>query len=101
MILLDEPTAFLDLKHRLQIYAILERLNRERGITVLAVSHDLNLAARHGSRLVLLHRGRIVADGDARSVLTAARIRDIYETEARVDLDPGTGAPNVVPIRPL
>ena len=101
IVLMDEPTAFLDLKHRLQIHAILTRLNRERGLTVVATSHDLNLAARYGSRLVLLHEGRAVADGPPASVLTAERLREVYETEARVERDPATGAPYVIPIAPL
>ncbi|MBI1950010.1 MAG: ABC transporter ATP-binding protein [Acidobacteria bacterium] len=101
IVLMDEPTAFLDLKHRLQIYAILTRLNRDRGLTVVATSHDLNLAARYGSRLVLLHKGRVAADGPPASVLTAARIREVYETEARVERDAATGAPYVVPIAPV
>src|SRR5207245_1758100 len=78
LLLLDEPTAYLDLKHALQIYGILRRLNRERGLTVIAVSHDLNLAARHTSRLALLHRGHLVADGPPASVLTAELIRRAY-----------------------
>ncbi len=100
ILLLDEPTAFLDLKHRLQIYDILARLNRERGLTVVATSHDLNLAARYGSRLVLMHRGRLAADGPPDSVLTAALIREVYETETRIERDTTTGAPFVVPIAP-
>lgn len=101
IVLMDEPTAFLDLKHRLQIYSILTRLNRDRGLTVVATSHDLNLAARYGSRLVLLHKGKVAADGPPASVLTAARIREVYETEARVERDAATGAPFVVPIAPI
>jgi iron complex transport system ATP-binding protein len=101
ILLMDEPTAFLDLKHRLQIYEILVRLNRDRGLTVVTTSHDLNLAARYGSRLVLLHRGRLAADGPPATVLTPGRIREVYETDARVERDPMTGAPYVVPIAPL
>jgi iron complex transport system ATP-binding protein len=101
IVLMDEPTAFLDLKHRLQIYSILTRLNRDRGLTVVATSHDLNLAARYGSRLVLLHKGRVAADGPPDSVLTVGRIREVYETEARVERDAATGAPYVVPIAPV
>jgi iron complex transport system ATP-binding protein len=101
IVLMDEPTAFLDLKHRLQIYSILTRLNRDRGLTVVATSHDLNLAARYGSRLVLLHKGRVAADGPPDSVLTVGRIREVYETEARVERDASTGAPFVIPIAPL
>lgn len=101
ILLMDEPTAFLDLKHRLQIYEILVRLNRDRGLTVVTTSHDLNLAARYGSRLVLLHCGRLAADGPPATVLTPGRIREVYETDARVERDPMTGAPYVVPITPV
>jgi iron complex transport system ATP-binding protein len=99
-LLLDEPTAFLDLRHALEIFAILRRLNREQGLTVITASHDLNLAARHASRLILLHRGRLVSDGPPAEVLTPQTIRDVYETEAEVALDRETGAPYVIPRAP-
>jgi iron complex transport system ATP-binding protein len=101
ILLMDEPTAFLDLRHRLQVYEILVRLHRQRGLTVITTSHDLNLAARYGSRLVLLHRGRIVADGPPASVLTPGRIREVYGTETRVEADVVSGAPYVIPIAPV
>jgi len=101
VLLMDEPTAFLDLKHRLQIYEILMRLNRDRGLTVVTTSHDLNLAARYGSRLVLLHRGRLAADGPPAAVLTPDLIRQVYETDARVERDAATGIPFVVPVAPV
>jgi iron complex transport system ATP-binding protein len=101
LLLLDEPTAFLDLKHRLQIYDILRRLNRDRNLTVVTTSHDLNLAARYGSRLVVLQAGRLAADGPPAAVLTRDLLRSVYETEARVEIDPGTGSPYVVPIAPI
>jgi iron complex transport system ATP-binding protein len=101
VIMLDEPTAFLDLKHRLQIHEILRRLNGDRGLTVIGVSHDLNLAARYASRLIVLHRGRVAADGPPGEVLTPALIREVYETEAIVDRDPATGGPLVIPRAPL
>jgi ABC-type cobalamin/Fe3+-siderophores transport system ATPase subunit len=101
IILMDEPTAFLDLRHRLQIYEILARLNREKGLTVVTTSHDLNLSARYGSRLMLLDHGRLAADGPPEAVLTPRLLREVYETEARIERDPVTGAPFVVPIAPL
>jgi iron complex transport system ATP-binding protein len=97
VLLLDEPTAFLDLKHALEIDVILRRLNSERGLTVVTVSHDLNLAARQARRLVLLQHGRIVADGPPADVLTPARLREVYETDAEVMRDPVTGKPLVIP----
>jgi iron complex transport system ATP-binding protein len=101
VMMLDEPTAFLDLKHRLQIHEILRRLNGERGLTVIAVSHDLNMAARYASRLIVLHHGRVAADGSPQEVLTPDLIREVYETEAAVERDPATGAPFVIPRAPL
>ncbi|MGH9750627.1 MAG: ABC transporter ATP-binding protein [Candidatus Polarisedimenticolia bacterium] len=101
VILLDEPTAFLDLKHRLQIHDILARLNRERSLTVVSVSHDLNLAARYATRLIVLHRGRIAADGPPAAILTPALIREVYETDAAVERDPVTSAPYVIPRAPI
>jgi iron complex transport system ATP-binding protein len=97
ILLLDEPTAFLDLKHGIAVYEILARLRRDRGLTVVVVSHDLHLAARHAGRLVLLHRGRIAADGAPSEVLTPATLGPVYQTEVGVLRDPGSGAPIVIP----
>jgi iron complex transport system ATP-binding protein len=96
LLLLDEPTAFLDLKHALGLYEILRRLNRERGLTVVTVSHDLSLAARYAGRLILLDRGRIAADGAPGEVVTPARLREVYDAETDVFLDPATGTPVVI-----
>ncbi|MEE9291524.1 MAG: ABC transporter ATP-binding protein [Acidobacteriota bacterium] len=101
ILLLDEATAFLDLKHRLQIGEILSRLNREQGLTIMAISHDLNMAARYSSRLALLKQGRIVADGTPAEVLTPDQVRAVYETEVRVEIDPSSGAPYVIPRSPV
>jgi ABC-type cobalamin/Fe3+-siderophores transport system ATPase subunit len=100
ILLLDEPTAFLDLRHALALYGILERLNRTRGLTVVVVSHDLTLAARHASRLVALERGRIAADGTPLEIVTPELLRAVYATEATVVHDATTGSPVVIPIRP-
>ena len=67
---------------------------------MVSVSHDLNLAALYFSRLVLLHRGGIAADGPPAEVLTAERVRQVYETEARIERDPETGAPFLLPRAP-
>jgi len=101
VLLLDEPTAFLDLKHRLQIYEILRRLSAQAGLTVVAVSHDLNLAARYGTRIVVLDRGRVAADGDPATLVNPDLLREVYETDAMVGRDPATGAVFVVPRTPL
>lgn len=96
-ILLDEPTAFLDIRHRLEIYGILKGLNSTEGLTVLTTSHDVNLAARYCPRLVLLKAGRIVADGPTESVLREELLSEIYDTPLRVIRDAATGEVMVVP----
>lgn len=100
LLLLDEPTAFLDLKHRLTTYRLLERLCRERGLTVLIVSHDLNLAARYCDRLVLLRSGTIAADGAPGEVLRPDVLRSVYEVEVEVHSDATSGRPFIVATRP-
>jgi ABC-type cobalamin/Fe3+-siderophores transport system ATPase subunit len=100
LLLLDEPTAFLDLKHRLDVYALLMRLHRERGLTVVVVSHDINLAARHCDRLVLLRCGSVAADGTPAEVLRPDPIRSVYEVEVEIRTDPSSGRPFVIPLSP-
>jgi iron complex transport system ATP-binding protein len=97
VLLLDEPTAFLDLKHRLRIYEILARLNRERHLTILTISHDLNLAARHCRRLWLLKEGKLLAAGSPGEVLTPELIEMAYETEVVVGRDPRSHSPWIIP----
>jgi iron complex transport system ATP-binding protein len=100
LLLLDEPTAFLDLKHRLAVYALLGRLHRDNGLTVVVVSHDINLAARHCDRLVLLRCGAIAADGTPAEVLRPDPIRSVYEVDVEVGTDPSSGRPFVIPVGP-
>jgi iron complex transport system ATP-binding protein len=97
VLLLDEATAFLDLKHRLQIGEILLRLNRRQGLSIVSVSHDLNMAARYASRLIILQRGHLAAEGPPSSVITPEIVRSVYETEVIIQKDPSTGAPYVIP----
>ncbi|HEX8912495.1 MAG TPA: ABC transporter ATP-binding protein [Humisphaera sp.] len=92
--LLDEPTTFLDLKHQVELAGLLRRLARERGIGVLMASHDLNLAASHADRLVLLDGGAVAADGPVGDVLRADLLERVYGVPMeRIDRD---GRPPVV-----
>ena len=95
ILLLDEPTAFLDLKHQIDIYAILKELNRERRVTVVVVSHDLNLASQHCHRLVLLHEGKPYRAGPPKDVLTAEHLRCVYGCDVLIDSHPMTGTPRI------
>ncbi|RXZ43065.1 ABC transporter ATP-binding protein [Agromyces binzhouensis] len=98
LVLLDEPTTFLDVAHQLELLDLLTALNRDRGATVVMVLHELNLAARYADHLVVMSGGRVVAEGDPGSVLTASTVRDAFGLEARVIPDPVSGSPLVVPI---
>lgn len=99
IILLDEATSHLDINHRLEILQLMERLNRDQGVTIIMVSHDLVLTAEFAPRLVLLDRGRVRADGDRRDVLTEAHLAEVFHCALRVRQDPETGALSIMPIR--
>ena len=82
LLVLDEPTVHLDLRHQVETMELLVRLNESDGATVIAVLHDLALAAHFFPRLVVLDRGRVVADGDPREVLTDALVRAVFGVDA-------------------
>jgi iron complex transport system ATP-binding protein len=95
ILLLDEPTAFLDLKHQIDVYAILKGLRRDQGVTIVLVSHDLNLASQHCEALLLLHEGRPFRTGPPAEVLTAEHLRMVYGCEVLLDQHPMTGTPRI------
>jgi len=96
VLLLDEPTTFLDMRHQLEVMRIVERLRDERGTTIAVVLHDLNQAARHCDRLLAMQAGRIVAAGSPWQVLSTDLLRTVFEVEAEV-LHDADGAPVCVP----
>jgi iron complex transport system ATP-binding protein len=98
VLLLDEPTASLDLAYQLEIRSLLLRLNRERGLTIVVSTHDLNFAASLCRELVLLHRGRVLAAGATESMLERSLIRRLYGVEVDITEHPGTGQITVIPI---
>lgn len=95
VLLLDEPTTHLDLRHVLDVLSIVRELARGEGTAVLAVFHDLNLAAASCDRLVALHRGRVVADGPPHHVVTTELLRTVYEVDGVVVADDLTGRPSI------
>lgn len=101
VLLLDEPTASLDLGFQLDIANLLLQLNADRGVTMVVSTHDLHLAASICRTLVLMQRGRVLAQGTAVEVLTPDNIRALYGVEADVHLHPHTGHLTVVPVRRL
>ncbi|QFG69854.1 ABC transporter ATP-binding protein [Ornithinimicrobium pratense] len=98
ILLLDEPTTFLDICHQVEVLDLLTDLNRERGTTIVMVLHDLNLAARYADRLVAMAGGRILATGDPGEVLSPAVIEAVFGMPSEVVPDPVSGRPMVLPI---
>ena len=100
LLLLDEPTTFLDIAHQVEVLDLVRRLNHEQGRTVVIVLHDLNQAARYADHLVAMESGRIVAEGHPSEVVTAELVREVFGLESVVVPDPVTGSPLVVPGAP-
>lgn len=98
VLLLDEPTASLDLGYQFEVAHLLQRLNRERGTTMVVSTHDLNLAAALCGKAALIKDGRILAHGATEDVLTASTIRQLYGVEADVRFHDGAGHLTVVPL---
>ena len=96
LLLLDEPTTYLDLAHQLEVLDLAARLHRE-GRTVVAVLHDLHLAFRYATHLVVMKDGAVVAQGPPARVVTAALIERVFEVPCRILTDPESGTPLVVP----
>lgn len=97
VLLLDEPTTFLDIGHQLEVLDLVRRLNRERQMTIVMVLHDLNQAARFSDRMVVLHRGKIVAQGTPHEVVTSQLLAEVFNVLADVMTDPRTGTPLCLP----
>lgn len=97
VLLLDEPTSFLDLAHQVEVLDLVRSLNRTRGTTVVMVLHDLGMAARYADHVIGMSRGRVVAVGDPVQVVTPQTVREVFGIDCRVITDPGTGTPVVLP----
>lgn len=99
ILLLDEPTTYLDLAHQIELMELTRHLIETRGATVVAVLHELNQAARYGDHLVLLKAGRIHAEGTPQAVLTAGNLHAVFGVPVAILTDPETGQPLCVPRR--
>lgn len=99
LLLLDEPTASLDLGYQLEVSSLLQRLNQDHGVTMAISTHDLNLAAAICRDLILMRDGRVLATGPTNAVLTPENVRRLYDVEADVQVHSGTGHMTVVPVR--
>ncbi len=95
IMLLDEPTAALDLAHQVKVMDLMEKLKKEKGITVIMISHDVNLAAMYGDQVLLLKDGEIVCRGEPRDVLSFQKLEETYGCRLLVDESPLGGFPRV------
>jgi len=98
LLLLDEPTTYLDVAHQVEMLDLLAELNARRGTTIVMVLHDLNLSARYADHLVALRGGRVVAEGTPREVVTEEVVREVFGLDNRVIDDPVSHTPLVVPV---
>jgi len=98
VLLLDEPTTFLDVSHQVDVLDLLTDLNRERGTTIVMVLHDLNLAARYADHLIAVAEGRLHSAGDPAEVLTEEMVAEVFGMASQVVADPVSGKPMVLPI---
>ena len=95
VMLLDEPTAYLDIGYQIEIYDLIKKLNAEKKLTLIIVSHDLNLASEYCDRLILLDGGRIYKMGTPKEVITEENLSRVYQSKVLVEENPVTGAPRV------
>ncbi|MEV1019601.1 ABC transporter ATP-binding protein [Streptomyces sp. NPDC050264] len=98
VLLLDEPTTYLDISHQLDVLDLLTDLNRERGVTLVVVLHDLNLACRYADHLVAMKDGRIVAEGAPSDIVTESLVEEVFGLRSTVVPDPASGTPLIVPM---
>ncbi|HIY24239.1 MAG TPA: SIP domain-containing protein [Candidatus Brachybacterium merdigallinarum] len=98
VLLLDEPTTYLDVTHQLEVLDVVRDLNRQRGTTVAIVLHDLHLAARYADHLIAVRDGEIFAQGTPDEVITVETVREVFSLEARIETDPVTATPMVLPV---
>ena len=98
ILLLDEPTTFLDISHQVEVLDLLTDLNHTRGTTIVMVLHDLNLAARYADFLVAMAGGRLHVSGKPEDVLTEENVRQVFGLESRVITDPTSSRPIMLPM---
>lgn len=98
ILLLDEPTTFLDVAHQIEVLDLLVDLNQSRGTTIVLVLHDLNLAARYSDKLIAMQQGRVFAYGTAHEVITEATVQTVFGLNNQIVSDPISGSPMVLPI---
>jgi len=95
---LDEPTSHLDIGHQTEIFDLLKSLNKDRGLTVICVLHDLNLAAEYCDNIIVLKQGRLKAKGAPHEVLDYKMVEEVYNTVVVLEKNPVSGRPHLIPV---
>ncbi len=98
VLLLDEPTTFLDLAHQIEVLDLLHELNQTQGRTIVMVLHELNQASRYADNLIAMKAGQIYAQGEPQQVMTETLVRDVFGLDCRIVSDPVAGTPLCIPI---
>lgn len=98
ILLLDEPTTFLDLSHQVELLDLLDELQSSKGKTIVMILHDLNLSCRYGDYLVAVQQGKVYTTGTPQQVMTEGMVRDVFNLECRIVPDPLTGTPMCIPM---
>lgn len=98
ILLLDEPTTFLDISYQVEILDLLTDLNRKRGTTIVMVLHDINLSARYADYLFAMKNGKLIAEGSPSAVISPELVREVFGLNSHVIEDPVSGSPMIVPI---
>ncbi|GAA4815477.1 ABC transporter ATP-binding protein [Nocardioides caeni] len=98
VLLLDEPTTYLDLAHQVEVLDLVDKLHADLGRTIVMVLHDLNLAARYSDHLIVMRDGKVVTSGPPADVIDAELLRDVFGLESQVLVDPVSHQPLIIPV---
>lgn len=101
VLLLDEPTTYLDISHQLELMELVREINEKFKITIVMVLHELNQASRYSDRLVIMKQGRIVSDGTPVETINQEMIKHVYQIECDIDNDPISNKPRIHPIQTI
>lgn len=101
ILLLDEPTTYLDISYQLELMELIQEINKKLNITVVMVLHELNQASRYSDRLVIMKQGAIISEGAPNQIIDQQTIESVYQIECEIDLDPISNKPRIHPIQTI
>ena len=101
ILLLDEPTTYLDISYQLELMELVQEINKKLNITVVMVLHELNQASRYSDRLVIMKQGAIISEGAPNQIIDQQTIESVYQIECEIDLDPISNKPRIHPIQTI